>query len=298
MEKFQNLCDNKGNPDMDKIRENIDQIRNACDKKLNNIERRKLHADVELLRISFLDAQKKLLGENGDCFLPIFEELDKLVHMLDLPFVDRNGHWYDVIDEIIRCIGVWLCLVTFATTCALPLISLRFLDGVLVSLGILSPYYQITVLTRRFIASLILSLSGIVLSVEGRDRIHFAKMPTVCCFTHASTMDAFITAATIPSFHIALAKQDLFLIPFFSWLLTAFGGVPVNRHKRENAVTSLNIAVENLKPYDSLVIAPEGTRSKTGQLLPFKKGPFYLWEELQSPIVPIVIFGAFDLYPP
>lgn len=46
-----------------------------------------------------------------------------------------------------------------------------------------------------------------------------------------------------------------------------------------------------------IVIAPEGTRSKSGQLLPFKKGPFYMWEQLQSPIVPLVFMGTYDLYP-
>ena len=48
---------------------------------------------------------------------------------------------------------------------------------------------------------------------------------------------------------------------------------------------------------DCVLIAPEGTRSTTGQLLPFKKGPFYIWEDLHVPIVPLVVFGAFELFP-
>ena len=49
---------------------------------------------------------------------------------------------------------------------------------------------------------------------------------------------------------------------------------------------------------ECMAISPEGTRSKTGNLLPFKKGPFHLWEQLQTPIIPIVTMGAFELYPP
>ena len=49
---------------------------------------------------------------------------------------------------------------------------------------------------------------------------------------------------------------------------------------------------------ECLAISPEGTRSTTGQLLEFKKGPFYLWEQLQTPIIPIVTMGAFELFPP
>ena len=53
-----------------------------------------------------------------------------------------------------------------------------------------------------------------------------------------------------------------------------------------------------MKVGEALVISPEGSRSKTGLLQPFKKGPFYIWEDLKAPIVPMVITGAFDLYPP
>jgi hypothetical protein len=49
---------------------------------------------------------------------------------------------------------------------------------------------------------------------------------------------------------------------------------------------------------ECIIVAPEGTRSKTGQLIEFKKGPFHLWEQLKTSILPIVIVGAYDLYPP
>ena len=60
----------------------------------------------------------------------------------------------------------------------------------------------------------------------------------------------------------------------------------------------MNRAAKMIGRDDCVCIAPEGTRSKSGQIQEFKRGPFYMWEELQCPIVPIVIYGAFDLHPP
>lgn len=72
----------------------------------------------------------------------------------------------------------------------------------------------------------------------------------------------------------------------------------MNRSDREQAVKSMEAAAMAAKLGECMAISPEGTRSTTGQLLPFKKGPFHLWEQLQTPIIPIVTMGAFELYPP
>lgn len=60
----------------------------------------------------------------------------------------------------------------------------------------------------------------------------------------------------------------------------------------------MEAAASAAKLGECLAVSPEGTRSTTGQLLEFKKGPFYLWEQLQTPIIPIVTMGAFELFPP
>lgn len=88
------------------------------------------------------------------------------------------------------------------------------------------------------------------------------------------------------------------MIPFFAWSLWVFGGVPVDRNHRDKAIQSIRNAALSASSGGCVVIAPEGTRSKSGQLLEFKKGPFYLWDEMKSPIVPLVFEGAFDLLPP
>jgi hypothetical protein len=92
--------------------------------------------------------------------------------------------------------------------------------------------------------------------------------------------------------------MELFWIPFFSWCLLAFGGVPINRKDRDQAVKAIDKVASSNLAGDCVAVSPEGTRSTTGNILPFKKGPFYLWEQLKTPIIPLVIIGAYDLYPP
>lgn len=78
----------------------------------------------------------------------------------------------------------------------------------------------------------------------------------------------------------------------------AFGGVPIDRNNRGQAVSALREAAEAATEGQCVSIAPEGTRSKSGNITTFKKGPFHMWEQLKTPIIPMVIFGAFDLFPP
>ena len=149
-------------------------LKNECsEEQMNNLSRRRLYSEVELLRIETTDIKESSLNEtnieNDDSLSSLYYEIDKLSSSLDLRFVKRDCHWYDIIDEVIRCIGVWLCLITFATTLALPMIIYRNIDILLVRKGIISPYYQITAMTRMFIGKLVLILSGIALSTEGLD---------------------------------------------------------------------------------------------------------------------------------
>jgi 1-acyl-sn-glycerol-3-phosphate acyltransferase len=96
-------------------------------------------------------------------------------------------------------------------------------------------------------------------------------------------------------------KWDLFFVPFFSWLLISMESYPLDRKDRSQAVKAINLATVTAVKHqagDTISISPEGTRSKSGLLLKFKKGPFHLWEDAKLPIIPAVLFGAFELCPP
>jgi 1-acyl-sn-glycerol-3-phosphate acyltransferase len=94
-----------------------------------------------------------------------------------------------------------------------------------------------------------------------------------------------------------LAKVELFRIPVFGGAMRAAGFIPVDRNNRTKAIESVNYARDLLDSGASVFVAPEGTRSPTGALLPFKKGGFILAEETGLPILPVTLDGAAAILP-
>jgi len=92
-----------------------------------------------------------------------------------------------------------------------------------------------------------------------------------------------------------LAKKELFRVPIFGNALAAAGFVAVDRGNRESAIRNLEQARALLDSGTHVWIAPEGTRSVTGQLLPFKKGGFHLAFESGLPILPVTLSGTRDV---
>jgi len=94
-----------------------------------------------------------------------------------------------------------------------------------------------------------------------------------------------------------VAKEELFRVPVFGKALAAGGFVRIDRGNRHAAIRSLQDARELLASGTHVWIAPEGTRSRTGHLLPFKKGAFYLAFQAGLPILPITLRGTRDALP-
>lgn len=265
------------------------------DMKDENVLKRILYADCELLRMD-IEIEKEFL--NSDTGTQMDSELKSYCELLNIGTVKRKGHWLDVFDEILRLISVCFCLISFAVFFAVPSIFLYPVDKILLRYGLVDRSYQSTVLIKRLIGKFIILLSGIDVHVQGLDENTFAKSKNLAFYSHGSTLDPFIIAATCPVRHLSIAKSDLFLVPYFAWLMYALGAIAIDRSNRDTAVLALKKAASTMTEDDCVTVAPEGKRSTTGQLLEFKKGPFHLWEELKIPVIPIVIFGAFDLYPP
>ena len=94
-----------------------------------------------------------------------------------------------------------------------------------------------------------------------------------------------------------LAKNELWSIPILCKALDLAEIVPVERNKRDSAINSIRRASEVMKHGINMTIFPEGTRSRDGRLMPFKKGPFHLAAETGFPIVPVTILGTEDMMP-
>jgi 1-acyl-sn-glycerol-3-phosphate acyltransferase len=92
-----------------------------------------------------------------------------------------------------------------------------------------------------------------------------------------------------------VTKKELFRVPVFGGALAAAGFISIDRTDRDAAIRSLDAARALLAGGTHVWIAPEGTRSRTGELLPFKKGAFYLAFEAGLPILPVTLKGTRDV---
>ncbi len=93
------------------------------------------------------------------------------------------------------------------------------------------------------------------------------------------------------------AKRELFRYPILGRAMRMASLVPVDRGNRDAGIAAVRSAAEVVKQGIHMTIYVEGHRSFDGKLLPFKKGPFYLTEECQAPVVPITIAGTHYVMP-
>jgi 1-acyl-sn-glycerol-3-phosphate acyltransferase len=94
-----------------------------------------------------------------------------------------------------------------------------------------------------------------------------------------------------------VAKKELTKIPVFGGAMKAAGHISIDRQQRQAAFESYEQAAAFIRAGTSTVVFAEGTRSRTGDLLPFKKGPFVLAIAAQVPIVPVYCAHTFNILP-
>ncbi|HEV3062140.1 MAG TPA: lysophospholipid acyltransferase family protein [Vicinamibacterales bacterium] len=137
-----------------------------------------------------------------------------------------------------------------------------------------------------------LVLSGIRYRVAGRD--HVPARAAVYCANHQSNVDPpVLFDAVHPQMHI-LYKAEIDAIPVLARAFRYGGFIPVDRRNREAAMRSIEAGAESIRSGNSFLIFPEGTRSRTNELLPFKKGGFLMAMKAGAPIVPVAIQGGRD----
>ncbi len=138
-----------------------------------------------------------------------------------------------------------------------------------------------------------LRIAAIHVHVEGLADVP----PGVCVFAsnHCSNLDPVALTPQIPKRVALLAKKEVFRIPILSKAITLAGLIPVDRGNKETASESVDAAVESLKNGLSFCVYPEGTRSRDGHLLPFKRGTFLMAIRAGVPVVPVSLAGTQNL---
>lgn len=139
-------------------------------------------------------------------------------------------------------------------------------------------------------------LAGIRVEAVGREKLD-PKQPYVYMSNHVSNLDPPIIVPLLKRQISILTKAELFRVPILGTAFRIGKLVPVERRDRESAIESVRKAVTLLRSGNSMLVYPEGTRSRDGKLLPFKKGPFHMANEANVPIVPITMLGTRESWP-
>jgi 1-acyl-sn-glycerol-3-phosphate acyltransferase len=138
---------------------------------------------------------------------------------------------------------------------------------------------------------LALGLAGIRYRVRGREHIP-ANRAVVFCSNHESNVDPPVLFQALHKRLHVLFKAELTKLPVLGAVMVAGGFVPVERHRREASMASIERAAASIRDGNSFLIFPEGTRSRTAEMLPFKKGGFIMAIKAQAPIVPVAVSGG------
>jgi 1-acyl-sn-glycerol-3-phosphate acyltransferase len=125
----------------------------------------------------------------------------------------------------------------------------------------------------------------------GGAEIHDPRRPYVVVANHESFVDILLISH-LPWEMKWLSKEDFFKYPLVGWLMRMAGDIKLVRGERDSVTAAMASCKDRLSKHVSVMIFPEGTRSRDGKLQPFKDGAFRLAIETSTPILPLVVHGA------
>jgi 1-acyl-sn-glycerol-3-phosphate acyltransferase len=134
-------------------------------------------------------------------------------------------------------------------------------------------------------ARFVVGINMVILNPE-RGRIH---RPSIMIGNHQTGLDFALISQACPPGYVIVGKKEIRNIPIFGWFFWIAGNLLINRSDKAGSKTAIDEVKDRLEKHHlNLAIFPEGTRSKSGTLLPFKKGAFYLGVRSGFPLVPVV----------
>lgn len=174
-----------------------------------------------------------------------------------------------------------ICIATWTVFCGLGGIILRLFFGTKWTNKLFGHYV---------FSPFVLAICGVRVKVKGKE--HIPNFPAIYVSNHASQLDIPILfyAVNRPLFYVA--KMELRKVPFLGHYMRVMGMIFVDRKNRERAMENMRSAVRDIANGKSIAAFPEGTRSKSDEIMQFKRGAFIIAHEGRIPVVPVVIHGS------
>ncbi|MDW3194170.1 MAG: lysophospholipid acyltransferase family protein [Cytophagales bacterium] len=151
-------------------------------------------------------------------------------------------------------------------------------------------------MARNQWGKVILWIAGLKLSIKGQSELDFSQ-PRIYVANHSSYMDIPCLFAGLPVNLYFIAKAEVKKIPFVGIFMMATKMIFLDRGSRQKSINSMNSAGELIKKGKSVLVFPEGTRSRTGSLQTFKKGAFMLAYNSGLSVVPVHLEGTNHVMP-
>jgi 1-acyl-sn-glycerol-3-phosphate acyltransferase len=178
-------------------------------------------------------------------------------------------------------------------------VGLAVLGPVCILLTVLTKWEGFITYPTALVVRLGMLLSGVRYSVVGRERLD-PRGVYVYTPNHQSMIDPPMVWVSLGSLALRpgfLVKKEIGRVPVLGYGIRQIGMLLVDRSNSERALASARMATERLHAGRSFTVFPEGTRTRDGKLLPFKKGAFHMAVDAQVPIVPVSIDGAHRAMP-
>jgi 1-acyl-sn-glycerol-3-phosphate acyltransferase len=164
-------------------------------------------------------------------------------------------------------------------------------------LGVIDKTGDLVLSLARLWSRVLLGVPGVKVEITMRTPLDPAR-PYVLMPNHASMVDIWAMFVAVPVRFRFIAKKQLGAIPLFGWAMRAGRFIFIDRQNAASARRSIDEAARRIKSGQSVVIFPEGTRTRDGRLGAFKKGGFHLAIDSGVEIVPVAIRGSGAVMPP
>lgn len=150
--------------------------------------------------------------------------------------------------------------------------------------------------SARIWARFLLLICGVRVKISGLHNVP-KKGGVIFASNHQGAFDVLIHLAYLPRYFRFVAKSELFRIPFFGWYMSIAGYVPIEREVSASAHRTIGSVSDVLSKGDCILIYPEGTRSTTGELGPFKRGSLMAAFSSGATVIPVAISGSNKMMP-